>query len=133
MYTPVYSKDGLKIKLAHMTLKLQDDILGVIPTREFMEVAEGTGFIDEIQYKIIEEVCRFLSYGVDKSDMQMDFVFVPIMSATVIKNEFVKYVKTIVDHYGVDPSLIAFVLKESYAIYAREALLQMMSSFISEE
>lgn len=131
LYTPVYSMDGLKIKLAHMTIKLQDEILGVIPTREFMEVAEGTGFIDEIQYKIIEEVCRFLSYGVDKSDMQMDFVFVPIMSATVIKNEFVKNVKNIVDHYGIDPSLIAFVLKESYAIYAREAMSQMMSSFVS--
>ena len=130
MYTPVYTKDGLKVKLAHMTLRLKDEVLGEISPKEFMEVAEGTGFIDEIQYKMLEEVCRFLSYGVDKSDMQMDFVLVPIVSASVIRSEFVRKVKEIVDHYGVDPSLIAFVMKESFAMYTKDVLSQTMGNLV---
>ena len=130
LYTPVYTKDGLMVKLAHMALRLNDEVLGEIPPKEFMEVAEGTGFIDEIQYKALEEVCRFLSYGVDKSDMQMDFVLVPIISASVIRSEFVRKVKEIVDHFGVDPSLIAFVMKESFAIDAKDVLSQTMGNLV---
>ncbi len=130
MFSPVYRSQDWRIKLSHVTLNLHDAELGEIPPSEFMDVAEGTGFIDEIQYRTLEAVCRFLSNGVDKSDMQMDFVLVPIMSATILRSEFVKKVKEIVDHFGVDPSLIAFVMKESYAFYAKETLLELMNGLV---
>lgn len=130
MFSPVYQKDDWRIKLAHVTLHLHDEELGEIPPAEFFDVAEGSGFIEELQYRTLEGVCRFLSYGVDKSDMQMDFVLVPIMSASILRSEFVEKVKGIVDHFKVEPSLIAFVMKESYALYAKETLLELMNGLV---
>lgn len=130
MYEPVYRKDDYRIKISHATLHLNDSELGEIPSKEFTDVAEGSGFIEEIQSRTIEGVCRFLSSGVDRSDMQMDFVLVPIMSASVLRSEFVKKVKEIVDHFGVDPSLIAFVMKESYAFYAKDTLMELMNELM---
>lgn len=130
MFSPIYMRNDWRIKLSHVTLHLHDEELGEISPSEFMDVAEGTGFIEELQDRTLEEVCRFLSYGVDKSDMQMDFVLVPIMSASVLRSEFVKKVKQKVEHFGVDPSLIAFVMKESFAFYAKEALLELMKELV---
>ncbi len=129
MYIPVYKKENLMIKLSHAILRLYDDELGEIKPKEFMQVAESSGFIEEMQFRTFEGVCRFLGSGVDRSDMQMDFVLVPIMSASMIRSEFVKKVKETISRFEIDPSLVAFVMKENYAFYAKDALNNVMEAF----
>ena len=130
-YMPIYQADNLHVKLAQATLMLEDHELGYIPHREMMEVAEGSGFIEEMQKRTLEGVCSFLSTGVDISDMQMDFVIVPVMSASMLKKEFIEEIRRQLEHFKIDPKLIALGIKESYAFFAREALSEMIKSFSS--
>jgi EAL domain-containing protein (putative c-di-GMP-specific phosphodiesterase class I) len=123
-YYPIYSEDNFSIKLAQVWLRLSDTVIGDIKSEEFMEVAVNSGFIEDIQLRCIEGVCRFLSNGVDKTDMQLGFILVPVLSAELINNEVLQRIGELIEHYGIDPSLVAFVIKESYAIYAKETLLK---------
>ena len=127
-YYPTYSKDSYNIKIAQVWLRLADKIIGDIKAEEFMEVAVNSGFIEEIQLRSIEGVCRFLSNGVDKSDMQLDFILVPVFSVELISVEVLQKLTGYIEHYGIDPSLLAFVIKESYAIYAKETLLNLRNT-----
>ena len=127
-YYPTYSSDNYSIKIAQVWLRLSDTVIGDIQAEEFMEVAVNSGFIEDIQLRCIEGVCRFLSNGVDKTDMQLDFILVPVFSAELISNEVLKRIAEYIEHYEIDPSLIAFVIKESFAIYAKETLLKLRST-----
>ena len=124
-YYPAYTKEDYAIKIAQVWLKLSDTIIGDIKTEEFMEVAVNSGFIEEIQIRIVEGICRFLSNGVDKTDMQLDFILVPILSPELINKEVWSKIRDLIMHYKIDPSLIAFVFKESFALYARESLYKL--------
>ncbi|MBQ9589026.1 MAG: GGDEF domain-containing protein [Butyrivibrio sp.] len=121
-YQPVYQADILWIKQAQVSLRLTDKFLGEISSKEFMEVAETSGFIEELQLRTIESVCRFMSNGIDRSDMQIDFLLIPIMSASLIKKELFVKIREYVQHFNINPSLLAFVIKENYYFYARETL-----------
>ena len=121
-YQPVYQADILWIKQAQVSLRLTDRFLGEISSKEFMEVAETSGFIEELQLRTIESVCRFMSNGIDRSDMQIDFLLIPIMSASLIKKELFVKIREYVQHFNINPSLLAFVIKENYYFYARETL-----------
>ena len=121
-YQPVYRADILWIKQAQVSLRLTDRVLGEISSKEFMEVAETSGFIEELQLRTIESVCRFMSNGIDRSDMQIDFLLIPIMSASLIKKELFVKIREYVQHFNINPSLLAFVIKENYYFYARETL-----------
>lgn len=121
-YQPVYQADILWIKQAQVSLRLTDKFLGEISSKEFMEVAETSGFIEELQLRTIESACRFMSNGIDRSDMQIDFLLIPIMSASLIKKELFVKIREYVQHFNINPSLLAFVIKENYYFYAREAL-----------
>ena len=127
-YYPTYSKDSYNIKIAQVWLRLADKIIGDIKAEEFMEVAVNSGFIDKIQLRSREGVCRLLSNGVDKSDMQLDFILVPVFSVELISVEVLQKLTGYIEHYGIDPSLLAFVIKESYAIYAKETLLNLRNT-----
>ncbi len=119
-YCLIYEKENYNIKLAEVRLRLHDRELGDLEPEEFMKVAENSGFIEELQILTIESVCRFLSSGVDKSDMQIDFVLVPVMASGLIKKNMIERVGGYIEHYKIDPSLIALVVKESFIIYAKD-------------
>ena len=124
-YHPVYQQEDNSIKVAQVCLKLHDKILGEIQSSEFMEIAENSGFIEELQMRTIESVCRFLSSGVDKTDMQIEFILLPIMSTHMIKRELLSKIAENIKRFNIDPSLLAFVLKESDALGAKDALEKM--------
>ena len=124
-YHPVYTQGDNSIKLAQVCLKLSDPVLGELGSSEFMEVAENSGFIDELQQRTLESVCRFLASGVDKSDMQIEFVLLPVMSAHMIRKELLILISDNLKRFNIDPSLLAFVLKESDALGAKDELEKM--------
>lgn len=128
-YRPVYRAGDNRIKLAEVTIRLVDNELGEIQPDEFFEVADGSGFIGEIQQRVIEEVCRFLASGVDKSDMQIDYVLIPVMSYRLINADLVRSVKTCIDRYNFDPSLMVFEVNEANAILAQDHLEKLIEGF----
>ncbi len=128
-YRPIYRSDDARIKLAEGELSLLDKELGEISPEEFYMVAAASGFIDEIQSRTIESVCRFLASGVDTSDMQIDYVLVPIMSYKLLNTGFVQSIKKLIERFNIDPSLLAFEFKEANAAVMQEGMERFFEEF----
>ncbi len=129
MYQPVYDKETLRIKAAEALLTLKDAELGEVSFAEFMSVAEDTGFGEELEYRMIESVFKFIKGGVMKSDMNISAIVLHIMSVKVIKAELVDKVKEYLSEYGIDPRLIVFDVSDIIAVQAQEELGYIIEEF----
>lgn len=128
-YQPMYSKKTGKIYAAEASLRLKDSILGEISSEEFVKVAEGSGFIEELESRMIESVFRFLGTGVDRSDMQIEYVIIHLMSLKIITIETAEMVKELFERFRIEPSLIVFEIAESDAYLGYENLDHIMAKF----
>ena len=128
-YRPLYMFESKKIKAAEVVLKLKDKELGEIKSEEFLSIADESGFIEELQMRTIEAVCRFLSSGVDTSDMQLDFVIIPIMSIRMANENLVRKVNEYIEHFKVNPELFAFEISENLDFYGHYSLEEMIDGF----
>lgn len=128
-YRPLYDAQSLTIKAAEVVLKLKDSQLGEIFSEEFLNIADDSGFIEELQLRTIEAVCRFLGSGADTSDMQLDFVITPIMSIKMANRNLVEKVKEYLEHYNLDPSVFAFAISENHDFYGHLNADEMIDGF----
>ncbi len=128
-YRPLYSSDNMRIKAAEAVLKLIDSELGEVMPEEFLSIAADVGFIEELQMQTIESVCKFLNSGVDTSDMQLDFVVIPVMSIKTANEGLVKKVKEYLGHYKLPSSLFAFEVSESIDFYGHDSFDSMIDGF----
>ncbi len=129
MYQPVYDKETLRIVSADVLLMLKDVELGEIKFSEFMAVAEDSGFVEELEYRMIESVFRFLKAGVARSGIDISTMVIHIMSVQVIKEELVNRVEQLLKKYEVDPSIILFDVSDQIAVQAREELMYVIDRF----
>ena len=129
MYQPAYDKKTLRISSADVLLILNDVELGEIKFSEFVAVAEYTGFVEELEYRMIESVFRFIKAGVVKSGMNISAMVIHIMSVQVIKEELVNRVEALLKKYEVDPSMLLFDVSEQIAVQAQENLVYVIDSF----
>ena len=93
LYQPTYFKETLRISSAEALLTLKDPEMGEIKFSEFISVAEYIGFAEELEYRMIESVFRFIKAGVMRSDMDIGCLVLHIMSVQAIKPELVERVK----------------------------------------
>ncbi len=121
-YQPSYNRETLRINAAEALLTLRDPYLGEIQFSEFISVAEDTGFSEELEFRMIESVFRFIKAGVMKSDMDISCLVLHIMSVQVIKPELVEKVKKYLAEYKVDPELVIFDVSDTVAIQAQDEL-----------
>ena len=129
LYQPVYDKETLRIKSAEALLTLKDEQLGAVSFAEFMSVAEDTGFGEELEYRMIEAVFRFIKAGVMKSDMNMSAMVIHIMSVKVINLNLVEKVKSYLDEHKVDPHIVIFDVVDTMAVQAPEELALVIDEF----
>ncbi len=129
MYQPVYDKETLRIVSADVLLTLKDVELGQIRFSEFMAVAEDGGFVEELEYRMIESVFRFIKAGVARSGIDISTMVIHIMSVQVIKEELVNRVEQLLKKYEVDPSIILFDVSDQIAVQAREELMYVIDRF----
>lgn len=128
-YQPMYRQDTGKVYAAEASLNLNDSLLGEIKAEEFVKVAEGSGFIEELESRMIESVFRFLGTGVDRSDMQIEFVLIHLMSLKIISRETINMVKELFDRFRIEPSLIVFEISEQDAYLGYDNLDYVISKF----
>ena len=129
MYQPVYDKNTLKIHSAEALLTLNDMELGEISFSEFMSVSEDTGFVMELEYRMIDAVCRFVNTGVEHSDINSSGIVIHIMSLQVLTQELVNRVREYVNAYDIDPSILVFDVSDTIAVHAQEFLLYIIDEF----
>ncbi len=128
LYQPVYDKKTFKIVSAEALLTLNDTELGKLDFSEFMSVAEEAGFVTELEYRMIESVCRYVSRGIENSDMDVTTIIIHIMSVQVLQLEFVEKVRGFIKKYNIRPSIIVFDVSDTIAIQAQDILGNIMDS-----
>ncbi len=127
-YQPVYDKYSHTIHSAEAILTLTDKEFGKIDFNEFMTVAEETGFIPELEHRMIDSVCRFIRDGVAHSGLGISTLVIHIMSVQVMTEELVAFVKNCIEKYVIDPTLLVFDISDTIAMQAQEVM-----SFILDE
>ncbi len=122
VYQPMYSMETGKITAAEARLYLDDSIIGEITNEEFMGVAEDSGFIEEMEIRMIEVVFRFLGTGADRSDMHIEFVLLHLLSIKTLNRDMGDAIANMIERYKIEPSLIAFEISEQNAYLGFETL-----------
>ena len=129
MYQPVYNKDTRRIAAAEALLTLKDNVLGDVHFRDFISVAEETGFVVELEDRMIESVFAFLKNGVIRGEMNLKLIVIHIMSVQVLKREMVEKVRWCLNEYGVDPSYVMFSVSDAIAIQAQDIMVEILDAF----
>ena len=111
-YQPTFCADGKTLHGAEALIRLHDDKLGELYPDEFIPVAEQTGYIDDIDEFVLNEVCAFLKSG-EPQKMGMECINVNLSVIQCMKDDFVQRIIGIVDSYGISKSLINFEITES--------------------
>ncbi len=129
MYQPIYDKGNRQITSAEALLTLNDKILGEVDFVDFMSVSNETGFVEELEYRMIEAVFKFLKNGVIRGEIGLNKIVIHIMSVQVLKTELIEKVRSCIEEYQVDPGMVIFSISDSIAIQARDILESMFSEF----
>ncbi len=128
-YQPVYDKDTKRISSAEALLTLNDVELGEVPFSEFLSVAEEAGFVAELEHRMIESVCKFISGGVEHSGMNVKTIVIHIMSVQVLQPELTEKVRLYIRKYRVNPSILVFDVSDTIVIQAQEVLGMIIDDF----
>jgi EAL domain-containing protein (putative c-di-GMP-specific phosphodiesterase class I)/GGDEF domain-containing protein len=129
MYQPVYDKNTHKIASAEafLTLKELESLKAGFP--EFMSVAENTGFVTELEFRMIDSVCKFISEGLAHTVTTRFSIVIHIMSVQVLTHELVKRVKESIEKYNVDPKFLVFDVGDTIAMQAEDELEYVIDEF----
>ncbi|MBE5823967.1 MAG: EAL domain-containing protein [Butyrivibrio sp.] len=129
MYQPVYEKSSRKIASAEAFLVLKELEALKVSFAEFMSVAENTGFVTELEFRMIDSVCKFISEGLARTVTNPCNIVIHIMSVQVLSHELVKRVRESLDKYGVDPKFLVFDVSDTIAMQAEEELEYVLDEF----
>ncbi len=128
-YQPVYVKETGAVLCAEALLTLNDELLGEIEFPEFMKVSEETGFVEELEYRMIDSVCEFIKDGIEVGNLNLDVIIVHIMSVQVLKTDLVERVRKSVEKHGIDPSKIVFSISDNIALQVQDVLVNILEEF----
>ena len=112
-YQPTYNVNG-NLHGAEALIRLNDKELGRLFPDEFIPVAEQSGFIDDIDEFVLEEVCKFIKTGIP-SKYGMSCINVNLSVVHCMRPGFVEDIIGIVDKYGIKKKNINFEITESVA------------------
>ena len=126
-YQPTYCTDGVTLHGAEALIRLHDPELGDLFPDEFIPIAEQTGYIDDIDDFVLNEVCAFLKSG-EPTRMGMECINVNLSVVQCMQDKFVERIRGIVDSYGISKSLINFEIIESVSASDYELLSRVITS-----
>ncbi len=127
-YQPAYDKKNHVIYSTEALLTLNDPGLGEISFADFMVVADETGFVEEMQYRMLESVFAFASEAVVREQLDIKAFIVHVMSVQVLKHDLIDKINYCIDKYEIDHSLIIFSISDTIAIQAQGVLETMLEA-----
>lgn len=98
---------------------------GMLHPEEFIPICEENGFICEIDFYVLEEVCRRLKQWKENGSRMMK-VSVNFSRVHLRHNDFVEKLKYILAKYDVDPAYVEIELTESIAYGEVQNLVSVM-------
>ena len=129
LYHPIYYQKTMSVHSAEALLTLNDPTMGKIQFSEFMAIAQDTGVVDELEFRMIESVVQFISSGVIKSEMDINIFAIHIMSLQVLTQELVDKVRGYIQKYSVNPAMLRFIVSDTIATQAQDVLGYIIDEF----
>ncbi len=133
-YQAIYSTKEKKFTGAEALIRMKDNIVDPIYPNEFIPLAEETGLIIEITYKIIENVCKDLRSLIDSHCNNVDITSVSINFpyTQFLEHDMVSNMMSILQRYDISPSWIKIEITER-ALIDETVLIHNIMTEMKEE
>lgn len=82
----------------------------LIPPDNFIPLFEKNGFIEKLDYYVVEEACRFIS---ENNHLELPIISVNLSGITVLKEDLIENIIGIVDKHNIRPEQLDFEITES--------------------
>ena len=125
VFQTIWSSKSLKASAAEALVRLNDNKLGLLFPKEFLNEAERYGFIDRIGDITLREVFAFLESG-SPQEKGWKYININLSAAQCLKPGFVKQIRDLVESYDINPSWICFEIAESAALGDYSALSEVV-------
>lgn len=125
---PIYSVTEDRFVSAEVLCRLFDSTNNLIAPSEFIDVAEKSGLILELEDIIFEKSCRFIKEGKLKN-LGVEYLEINL---SVVKGESDRvrhHYYDILRSYNIDPSMIVLEITETLAVTNKHAIIDNMNKF----
>lgn len=111
-YQPILDVQANVYNRAEALFRMVDEELGNVPPAEFFPIAEENGYIVDVGYILLEQVCQYIRTFQDRS------IAAPIISVNLFRQQIMdekvdEKVAAILSKYEIQPNSVAFELPES--------------------
>ncbi len=128
-YQPIVSLPEREIVGAEALLRWSHPEGGLIPTREFIEVAEENGMIEPIGRWVLEHACaQAARWNRGRTDGSPVSVSVNLSPVQVVKPTFPELIAGVLEQTGLDPSLLYLEITETVMLREDQALMEVLTA-----
>lgn len=111
-YQPILSVRENTFTRAEALFRLHDDDLGDVSPMEFFPIAEENGYIVDIGYILLDQVCQYMN-SFRENDVNIPIISVNFFRQQIMDEGVEQKVLDILKKYDIKPEKIAFELPES--------------------
>lgn len=111
-YQPILEVEANAFTRAEALFRLKDEKLGDVPSTEFIPIAEENGYIIDIGYIMLEQVCQYIKM-LEENSSNVPIISINFSRQQIMDEAVDMKVKAILEKYNVMPEYIAFELPES--------------------
>jgi diguanylate cyclase len=130
-YQPIYDTMTRKIVSAEVLLRLQDPLMGLIMPNEFISIAEESGLVIELTYRIIEAACHFWK-SLEPLGINLESLSINLSMKSFFEPDFCDRVVSILAKQGVESRFIHFELTESISTDSFETVKPVMDALVGK-
>ncbi len=124
-YQPFYNVKESRFDEAEALVRIRQEDGEIVPPGVFIPVAEETGQIIPLGFRVLEKVCGFLAKG-DAQKLGLEQVGINVSAAQFDHDNPANSVMENMDRYKIDPGLINLEITETAAAENREVMLMNM-------
>lgn len=114
-YQPIVRLDSNELYAAEALLRWQHPEWGLVSPREFIELAEETGYITEIGNWLLREVCRTYKNWLAKNFKPIK-ISVNFSSIQLLESNFSENIIAIINEFELDPEFLIMEITESVLV-----------------
>lgn len=125
---PIYSVNDKKYISAEVLARIKDKKGNIIYPCDFIEVAERTGIILELESMVFEKSCKFIKDNLD--NLKLNYLEINL---SVLKGESEKLIEEydkVIKQYNISPQQLNLEITETATLQKRDKLINNMTNFI---
>lgn len=126
---PIYSNEAHKFSSAEALVRIRKTDGSLLSPGLFIPIAETSGQIVRIGGRVFEKVCDFLK-NTDAVSLGIHYVEVNLSVVQCEMTDLADTLISIIEKYGIDPSLINLEITETASVTSRTVLLKNMEKLI---